>query len=441
MANIYVRSGAAGANNGTSKTDAYTTLAAAGAAATNADDIWVASDHAESTAGAVAVAFPTTAGNTARCFCVDFAGSTPPVEADLRTTATVSTTGANNLTIQGKAYIYGIQFQAGSAANAANLLLGGSAGDRLEFEQCVLKLNNTSGSSLLTVSVTNTRVDLINCTANFGAVNQGMNVVSRLIWYNDPAVAALAGTAQTALFDGTCANGTIQLFGLDISTVTNMTSQAAFTGNIEARGCKIPSGWSAGSNVTGATLTSPVNAYIDLIGCNNGSGVAMADQRHGYAGVMTVDSVRIRQNGANDGITSFSLKIVTNANCHPEVPFELPAFDIPNLVTGQARTYSTHILTDNVTLTNQELWVEDDAMVTSGQTQRTRYSNRAATRLTTAANLTASTLTWNTTGLTTPTKQKVSNTFTPTSGGRFRRKISVGKASTTVYICPLPEPA
>src|SRR5829696_6649358 len=100
MANYYVYSGAAGAANGTSWTNAYTTLANAIAGSVAAGDtVYVAHDHAESTAASISHTWPGTATSPVRVICANRAGSVPPVSADLANTATVTTTGNSPITI------------------------------------------------------------------------------------------------------------------------------------------------------------------------------------------------------------------------------------------------------------------------------------------------------------------------------------------------------
>src|SRR3990167_3028291 len=101
MANVYVRSGAAGAGTGADWGNAYTTLAAALGAKAAGDDFWVADDHAETQASALTAVAPGTSASPNRIICVDRAGSVPPVSADLRTSATISTTGNNGIALQG----------------------------------------------------------------------------------------------------------------------------------------------------------------------------------------------------------------------------------------------------------------------------------------------------------------------------------------------------
>jgi len=103
MASYYVWSGATGSANGTTWANAYTTLTLAYASGKLAGDVfYVAHDHAESTAGAVTLNVSgASIANPIKVICANRAGSVPPVSADRRATATVTTTGANNITLNG----------------------------------------------------------------------------------------------------------------------------------------------------------------------------------------------------------------------------------------------------------------------------------------------------------------------------------------------------
>src|SRR4029077_14277585 len=98
MANVYVDSNAAGAGTGADWANAYTTLGAALTAKAAGDSFFVAHNHAETAASAKVLTSPGTVSNPCFIYCVSSAGSVPPVSADLRTTATITTTGAFAIT-------------------------------------------------------------------------------------------------------------------------------------------------------------------------------------------------------------------------------------------------------------------------------------------------------------------------------------------------------
>jgi hypothetical protein len=43
---------------------------------------------------------------------------------------------------------------------------------------------------------------------------------------------------------------------------------------------------------------------------------------------------------------------------------------------------------------------------------------------------------WTTTGLSSPVKQKMESTFTPQEKGTYIARVCLGRASTTLYVCP-----
>jgi hypothetical protein len=107
MATRYVDSAAAGANNGTSKTDAFTTFAAAIAAMSAGDTILVNSTHVEptnSSGSTVTLAIPGTAAARSKLVSVNFSNDVPTQGAALYTT-----TGATPLTINGVFRAYGYE--------------------------------------------------------------------------------------------------------------------------------------------------------------------------------------------------------------------------------------------------------------------------------------------------------------------------------------------
>jgi hypothetical protein len=105
--------------------------------------------------------------------------------------------------------------------------------------------------------------------------------------------------------------------------------------------------------------------------------------------------------------------------------------------TLNALNLACEVVSDGVTFKDDELWMEVDAMTNSGTPWGSITKDRISTILTTPANQTTSSETWTTTGLTTPTKQKLEVSVTPAEKGWVRCRICLAKPSSTVYICPL----
>jgi hypothetical protein len=186
MANVYVRSAATGAGTGADWANAYTTLAAAFAAKAAGDDFWVSEDHAETQASAMTLTPPGTAASPNRVICVNHAGSVPPVSADLRTTATVTTTGAFAITLgAGYAYFRGITLSGGSGAVPAGISASGDGA--LVFDTCKLITPGTTGASSKMrlgtfAAAQKSKTELRNTTVQFGATADTLTVNGDFIW-------------------------------------------------------------------------------------------------------------------------------------------------------------------------------------------------------------------------------------------------------------------
>jgi hypothetical protein len=92
-------------------------------------------------------------------------------------------------------------------------------------------------------------------------------------------------------------------------------------------------------------------------------------------------------------------------------------------------------VTDGVTLTDKEAWLEVEYPGTSGFPVSSFASDKAGI-LASAANQTSSSVTWTTTGLSGPVKQKLAVTLTPQEKGVIRARVMLAKASTTLWYCP-----
>ena len=223
MANYYVYSGAGGAANGTSWANAYTTFALAIAGSVAAGDtVYVAHDHAESTAGSITHTWPGTAASPVRVICVNRAGSVPPVSADLATTATVTTTGNAGITISGTSahvYFYGITFNAGTGAVAAQNLVSVQYG---YFKKCAFKKNGTTataGAVIVGLQNGGSRIIFDETTVQFGNTSDSIAVRSEFHWRNTTS-AITGATLPTTLFANSSAGAGIRLIeGVDLSAL------------------------------------------------------------------------------------------------------------------------------------------------------------------------------------------------------------------------------
>src|SRR3990167_1200992 len=148
----YVRStDGSDASDGLTWANAKATLAGALAVAAAGERIWVSQAHAETQASAMTLTSAGTAASPVEILCGNDAAEPPTA---LATTATISTTGVNNLTCgAGFAFVYGITFSVASAASLGIFQVNVN-NSVWSFESCTLKLNTTSNSATLTLGLT-----------------------------------------------------------------------------------------------------------------------------------------------------------------------------------------------------------------------------------------------------------------------------------------------
>ena len=105
------------ASNFTKWSAPFARLAAASTTnwAVNGNTIFVGDDHAETQASALVISTPSAGLAQMLILCVDHTASVPPGSGNLKTTASINNTGANNLALTGSAYVYGINFSCGTS--------------------------------------------------------------------------------------------------------------------------------------------------------------------------------------------------------------------------------------------------------------------------------------------------------------------------------------
>ncbi len=441
MANIYVRSGAGGTGTGADWTNAKTTLAAAWTGSAAGDSIWVSEDHAETQASAITLTSAGSAASPCFTYCVNHAGTVPPVSADLRTTATVSATGASNIIFAGSShnYIYGITFNAGSAGNTGTITIPSANTATYKFQSCAFVLNNTSVSSLIQLGANGvaTYVEWVNCTATFGSASQSIATAQTWFKWSNTATAIVGATIPTTLLStaGTSRASVINLEGVDLAALgSGTTIVGALTGEslVTIKDCKL------GSSVTvAATVANLGGASVYLIR-GDSSGTNYRHEKYNYVGTQTVETTIVRTGGASDGTTTIASKLVTTANSRWVLPFEAIPITIWNDGTSAITVTVYGTTTGGGVPKDDEIWIDVEYLGSSGSPlgsfkTSTKADNLAASA---ATNNSADGSTWGGGGAGNGFKM-VTPSFTPGQKGYLNITVKAAKASSTYYIDPL----
>jgi hypothetical protein len=168
-----------------------------------------------------------------------------------------------------------------------------------------------------------------------------------------------------------------------------------------------------------------------LVECDHGTNF-IRHAHQSFEGTVTEDTVRVRDNSDS----SYSHKLVSSAYTKFYSP--LRSFPVAryNATEGSAITVRVEVLTDGVTLTDGDFWIEANYLGNASYPLGSIESSAKADILATASNLATSSEGWTTTSISTPTKQYAEVTFTPQTSGPIEVTAFLAKPSTTVYVDP-----
>lgn len=435
MANVYVDSNAAGGGTGADWANAYTTLVAAMAAKAAGDIFWVAHNHVETTgASNLSLISPGTEATPCKVYCVSSAGSVPPVEADLATTASLSVTGSNSIIMNGTvSEWYGINFNAGSAGASSSITCGGNGSRSHKYRNCTFRIVTTNTAARINVAGNNgSLAEWENCTVQFANASQAIAPIGRFTWKNTPNAIVL-GTAPNSLF--VTSGNSIDCFveGVDLSALTSktlVTHVAGQTQRMVFKDCELGSGMT----IQAGTIGSPGNVEVLLVRCDSGD-VNYRLEKHTYSGSQTTETTIVMTGGATDGVTPVAHKVVTTSACKWQFPFEFVPITIWNEDVGSPLNITIEgIWGGGAVPDNDEIWMVVEYLGTSGVPLGSFETTGMANGLGTPAATDAGSGTWG--GST--TEFSMTATVTPQEKGPITIYIYAGVASSTFYIDPKP---
>lgn len=424
----YVYSGAAGANNGTSWADAYTSIASTTGVAAGTE-IWVASDHSElPTANTTHNWSNGTLANPVRILSVNRADDT------LTAGAIIGTDPNNfyNYASEGNIWCWGVDFRVSFVFTQ-----GSVASKRQVYDTCTLRNTRDNISSALNVggnSLSPTFSTYRNCTfvqtaqAAWRPIALGYGLELELLncTFSPPASAALLMSAAQLV-------GSVVLRDSDVSAFDAIASVGRHV-YLHVSRCKVKSTVA----ILSGSIPTPVGRLV-MESCDDGTiSVPPVGPQfwQTYWGVTKASLARYRTSGANDGenANEHSWEMTTNANARELFnPLESPP--IVRWVDAGSQTLTIYVAS-GVTLQDDEFWIDVSSPDEGGSptAQGTFNTSRADPRDTPANLTTDGSSTWNGTGV--GTKQKIDVSINPAVAGPVTVRCFLAKASTTVYVDP-----
>jgi hypothetical protein len=438
MGNLYVRSSdGADTDNGSTWALAKATLVGAGAIDAAGDVIYLSSAHAESTTSAQTFACAGTPGNVSRVLSANDTAEPPTAGAN---GASITCTAA--YTLNGSFYMQGVTF------TCLSMSLGNSSATIQHFKDCTFRITaaGTSGVFQQNGLATSMNTILENPTFKFANSANRIGTAHRMTIKGGQFDGA--GSTPASIFALGLASpgrgGHVEISGMDFSALAASVnivdaSQTTSSSKFIMRDCKLPASWSGLLVSSISSLPSP-GVRIEMHNCDSGDTNYRLDIVD-YAGEIKSETTNVRSGGASDGTTALSWKMVSSANAsYPSVPLESGEIAVWNDVTGGSGIQiDVEILHDSLTsLTNAEAWLIALGVTTSGVPLGSNVSSIKSDTFAAAANISNSSATWTTTGLTNPKAQKLSVTMTPTKKGWIVLKVALAKASKTIFVCPKP---
>lgn len=433
MADIYVRStDGSDSDNGSTWGLAKATLVGAAAIDAAGDAIYLSQSHAES-GGAVVAVFAGTMANPVKIIAGNDSAE-PPIAV-----SAASLISSSSITLSGSYYLYGLTLQAATSI----LPNAQSASNSVTLDHCSLITTGTTGSGFFSIGSANNftqKAVLLDCTYKFsGSSNIGC-ATAGVVEIKGGSFVSGTSTPSAGVFGGSASDRTgsrLLIDGLDmtnLASTVNIFRTFVSPGLFQIRNSKLPASWS-GSLCNATPLAT--GQRFEMHNCDSGdTNYRLWVQE--YSGSIKTETTLVRTGGASDGTTGYSLVMATTANANASVaPLVSPEVSIWNDTTGGSKTVTVEILHDSATnLTDGEIWLEAQYLGTSGVPLGSFISDAKADILATAADQSASSETWTTTGMSNPNTQKLSVTFTPQEKGYIQAKVYLAKASKTVYVDP-----
>jgi hypothetical protein len=395
---------------------------------TSGNTVYVGDNHAETLAGNIVMA-PSSA-LMAKILCHDHSGSYPPAAGNIMTGASVTTTGATNITFngQGSFYFYGIRFFGGTTGIVVSPSAVGQTQNWYYFDNC--SFGASGATAVFGFGASSTAwcsVIFNNTTIKFaGTASTILPYFASLVWQNTGQILEAGSSVPTSLFTMSSSSGrfnNITLRNLDLSQFTGSlftNASNSSIGTLTVQDCKLNAAM---------TVTRSINSGMTVQMIRSDSAAtAYKSTRYQYEGTETTETSIVRTGGAVDptGIAQ-SRKIVTTANAQWLRPFKAEPMAIYNTTVGSSVTATVCGTVNSGALpNNDDVWAEFEYLGSATHPLGTIVTTTKSSVLASNAAVASDSSTWSTTPVLTTYNGTTTGTVTVTGGG-----LTVTHGSTT----------
>lgn len=344
-------------------------------------------DHAESGASNIDHTSRGSEGIPFYVLCVDHLGSLPPVEADARTTATISTAG--HINNNGNCVWDGVSCFTGTSGN---LNCGWNGGNML-VKNCTM---SCAGSGYFLIGNSSSyKLEFVNISIKFNSSSSaGIYTYGKVIIRDCQNFFATGSALPNILFNTNYANELV-VRGCDLSPLSAKNLVGGGTGSaFDAvfENCKM-----ATSYTFYRTSDTPAQIQrVRMVRC--GPGTHMYDAKvYDRNGFQQTDLTAARSGGVTIESTPLSWKFInySTGSVHPGNALSSLQFSKWNATTAADVTATVYgIVNDAALPTNDELWLEVSYPGDSTSPMSSTKSSQRTNFLASAAALTADTSNW-----------------------------------------------
>jgi hypothetical protein len=256
---------------------------------------------------------------------------------------------------------------------------------------------------------------------------------------------SFSGVIFNCIFNATSSNTFVNILvdGCDLSSLGTSSSLINNVTNFQPgskfyfKNCKL----NATANITNVIVTYPQTPDIYIDNCDS-SGTNTRNEIYKYYGKVRSSTSVYRTGGASTGTLGYSYILETNSFVSFTTPMETPAISMWCKNVGVQKTASVAFVHDNDSpLGSTDIWAELQYSDSSTSPITSFLSTKVDTYPLFSNSSEAppidSNVVWTTAGLTNPTYQKFTFTFTPEMAGLKVIKVYLAKTNYVVYIDPM----